>query len=122
MSSRFTTPLLLEKRKLDMIYFVRHCSSIKKKRGIYGIFILDILTFDSNFNLCNIHLTLPHCSLKYYNDKNNRTRITYFVLTQFWVFSKKNTHLLEFIIYKRVGEFVFFNSIFQIYGSNIHWF
>jgi len=29
MSSRFTTPLLLEKRRLDMIYVVRHCSSIK---------------------------------------------------------------------------------------------
>ena len=79
MSSRFATPLLLEKRRLDMIYFVRHCSSIKKNRGVYGIFILDILTVDSNFNSCNIHPTLAHCSLKYYNNKNNRTRITYFV-------------------------------------------
>jgi hypothetical protein len=56
------------------------------------------ITFN-NFNLCYIHQTLAHCSLKYYNnDKNNRPRITYFVLTRFCVFSKKNTYLLELII------------------------
>jgi hypothetical protein len=122
-------------RRKGMGYSLNTSANRTKTRGVYGIFILDILTFDSNFNLCYIHQTLAHCSLKYYNnDKNNRPRITYFVLTRFCVFSKKNTYLLEFIIYKSVGilfsltkffkytEATFIKNCWQFHTCSLLWY